>query len=99
MSYPITAEIKARANKAGVIVKPSKNKDKKLDAFDKQTGKFQASFGAKGYNDFHLWKKKEGEQVANQKRKQYKARHEKNRHVKYRDGKLTAGYLADKILW
>jgi hypothetical protein len=99
MPYQITAEIKARASKAGVIVKPSRNKDKKLDAFDHETGKFQASFGGKGYNDYHLWKKQEGETVANQKRKQYKARHEKDRKVKYRDGKLTAGWLADKILW
>lgn len=97
MSYPITAEIRKRASVQGITVKPSKNKDKKLDAY--KDGVFQASFGAKCYKDYHLYKKQEGEQVANQKRKQYKARHEKDRHIKYRNGKLTAGYLADKILW
>lgn len=97
MAYVITDEIKRRAKAIGVEVKPSNAKGKKLDAF--KNGVLQASFGAKGYKDFHLYKKEEGQQVANQKRKQYKARHEKNRKVKYRDGRLTAGYLADKILW
>lgn len=97
MSYPITAEIKKRAKALGITVQPSKNKDKKLDAY--KDGEFQASFGAKGYKDYHLYKKEEGEAVAKKKRQQYKARHETNRHVKYRNGKLTSGYLADKILW
>lgn len=99
MAYPITKEIRERAKQAGVVVKPSQKKDKKLDAFDKKTGEFQASFGGQGYKDYHIYKKEDGQQVANQKRKQYKARHEKDRKVKYRDGKLTAGFLADRILW
>lgn len=97
MTYPITAEIKKRAKAVGVEVKPSTVKGKKLDAF--KDGVKQASFGAVGYKDYHLYKKEDGQQVANEKRKQYKSRHEKNRHIKYRDGKLTPGYLADKILW
>lgn len=97
MPYPITAEIKSRAKDIGVTVKTSKNKDKKLDAY--KDGVFQTSFGGKGYKDYHLYKKEQGEQVANQKRKQYKSRHENNRHIKYRNGKLTAGWLSDKLLW
>ena len=97
MSYPITKEIRERAKAIGIEVKPSQKKGKKLDAY--KDGVLQSSFGAKGYMDYHLYKKKEGQQVANEKRKQYKARHEKDRKVKYRGGKLTAGYLADKILW
>lgn len=97
MSYTITNEIKERAKKLGIIVKPSKKADKKLDAY--KDGQFQASFGAKGYKDYHVYKRTEGQKVANEKRQQYKARHEKDRHIKYRDGKLTAGYLADKLLW
>jgi hypothetical protein len=97
MSYPITPDIKNRAKAIGVTVKPSASKGKKLDAF--KNGVYQASFGGKGYKDYHLYKKEDGQQVANQKRKQYKARHEKDRKVKYRDGKLTAGFLADRILW
>lgn len=96
-TYVITDEIKKRANAIGITVKPSISKGKKLDAF--KNGVLQASFGGKGYKDYHLYKKEDGQQVANEKRKQYKARHEKDRKVKYRDGKLTAGYLADRILW
>jgi hypothetical protein len=90
-------EIKKRAEAIGVTVKPSTRTGKKFDAF--KDGVYQASFGASGYMDYHLYKIEYGEQVAEQKRKAYKARHEKNRHIKYRDGKMTAGYLADKILW
>lgn len=97
MTYPITQEIRNRAKKLNIEVKPSRNSKKKLDAY--KNGEFQASFGAKGYKDYHLYKKQYGDKVANEKRKAYKARHEKDRNVKYRDGKLTAGYLADKILW
>jgi hypothetical protein len=97
MPYPITQEIRERASKAGIVVKPSKKKDKKLDAF--KDGEFQASFGQKGYKDYHIYKREQGGKVAEEKRKNYKARHEKDRHVKYRDGKLTAGWLADKVLW
>lgn len=97
MTYQITDEIRRRAKNLGIEVKPSKNKDKKLDAY--KDGVFQASFGAKGYKDFHIYKREDGKKVANAKRKQYKARHEKDRHTKYRDGKLTASFLADKVLW
>lgn len=97
MSYKITQEIKDKAKAIGVTVKPSTRKGKKLDAY--KDGEYQASFGALGYNDYHIYKREKGEAYANEKRKQYKARHEKNRNVKYRDGKLTAGYLADRILW
>jgi hypothetical protein len=96
--YQITPEIKARAKKLEIEVKPSSNPKKKLDAYSKD-GKIIASFGGNGYMDYHLYKKEYGNEVAEQKRKQYKKRHEKDRKVKYRDGKLTAGYLADKILW
>lgn len=97
MPYTITNEIKARAAAAGVVVKPSKNPLKKLDAY--KNGEFQASFGGSGYMDYHIYKKESGQKVASEKRQQYKARHEKDRHTKYRGGKLTAGWLADKILW
>lgn len=97
MSYPITKEIRDRAKALGITVKQSRNKEKKLDAYKDNV--FQASFGSKPYKDYHLYKKEYGQKVANEKRKQYKARHDKNRKVKYREGKLTAGWLADKILW
>lgn len=97
MSYPINAEIKRRAKALGITVKESKNKDKKLDAY--KDGIFQTSFGGQGYKDYHLYLKQDGIAVASEKRKQYKQRHERNRHIKYRKGKLTAGWLSDKVLW
>lgn len=97
MPYTITNEIRRRAEKLGVSVKSSSNPKKKLDVY--KDGVKQASIGATGYPDYHIYKAKKGETVANQKRKQYKQRHEKDRKVKYRDRKLTAGYLADRLLW
>ena len=97
--YEVTAEIKRRADRVGVYVLPSKNAAKKLDAFDKKSGVFQASFGGHGYMDFLLYKRDHGLAYARQKRQHYKRRHERDRHIKYRDGRLTAGYLADQILW
>ncbi len=87
---------KAKAKKIGVTLKRSENKDKKFAVY--KDGVFQANIGAKGYKDYESYKK-ENNEIAEQRRKAYKSRHSKDRSVKYRDGKLTAGYLADKILW
>lgn len=95
--YTITSEIKRRAEKYGIEVFPSRNPKKKLDAY--KNGVFQASFGASGYMDYHLYLKEKGKKIAEEKRKLYKARHESDRQIKLKNGKLTAGWLADKILW
>jgi hypothetical protein len=95
----VTPEIRRRATALGVLVRPSTKATKKLDAFDSRTGEFIASFGGRGCKDFHVWKAESGPLIAEAKRRAYKRRHEADRHVMYRDGKLTAGYLADKILW
>ena len=87
---------KAKAAAIGVEIRPSRREDKKFDAY--KDGVFQASFGGKGYKDYEVYKK-EGQELARKKRRAYKARHEHDRHIKMRAGKLTAGYLADKILW
>lgn len=102
MSYTITQYSKNQAKKLGVIIKPSTRKGKKIDVFkkvkDKKSGKMVlkklASIGAIGYGDFPTFTKTKGKDFANKKRKAYKARHEKDRHIKG-----TAGYYADKILW
>jgi hypothetical protein len=97
MTYTINADIRNRAKKLDIVVKLSTRKGKKLDAY--KDGEYQTSFGATGYKDYHVYKREQGQTVANAKRKQYKARHEADRHTKYRNGKLTAGFLADRILW
>ena len=97
--YQVTPEIEARAARLGIKVTPSKRKDKKLDAYDLKSNTFIASFGGRNYMDFHQYKELYGDAVAIAKRTAYRARHAKDRVIKYRDGKLTAGYLADRILW
>jgi len=88
---------KLKAKKIGVDIKPSTNKGKKFDAY--KDGVKQASFGAKGFQDYEKYKKSEGIEVANKKRSAYRARHKDDINIKTRDGKLTAGYLAGRILW
>lgn len=98
MTYTITTEIRQRANALNIDIKPSRRTGKKLDAYTKD-GDYITSFGASGYKDYHIYRRTEGVKVAEEKRRQYKARHEKDRKVKYRGGKRTAGFLADRILW
>ena len=74
-----------KAKAIGVSVKPSTNKKKKLDVF--KNNKKVASIGAIDYEDYNIHKDK-------QRRKRYKARHEKYRH-----NVGTPSYYADKILW
>jgi hypothetical protein len=87
--YKITNYTLKRAKQMGLIVKPSSNKDKKLDVYKKV-----ATIGAKGMNDYPTYIKKNGIQFAKTRRLLYKMRHEKDRHVKN-----SNGWFADKLLW
>lgn len=84
---PQTNLTKARDNakKIGVTVKPSEVKNKKLDVF--KDDKKVASIGDIRYSDFL-------QHNDEQRKKNYKSRHNKDRKVKG-----SAGYYADKILW
>lgn len=93
MAYKIKSYSYAQARKLGVTIKPSKRLGKKIDVFDKE-GKKLASIGALGYGDYPTFKEKMGQEYADKKRKAYKTRHEKDRHVRG-----SAGFYADKILW
>jgi hypothetical protein len=90
--YNITEYSKNQAKKLGVEIKPSSRKDKKIDVF--KNDKKIASIGASGYSDFPTYMKTKGKSYADERRKLYKERHEKDRHKKG-----TAGFYADKILW
>ena len=97
MSYRITNYTKQRAKALGVEVKPSRSKGKKIDVF--KNGKKVASVGALGYADYptYILLEKQGKiekGVANSRRKLYKSRHQKDRHIKG-----SAGYYADQLLW
>lgn len=90
--YEITSYSQEQAKRLGVTIKPSTNKKKKIDVF--KNGEKIASIGAIGYGDFGVFLKEKGKEYAEKRRKAYKSRHEKDRHIKG-----TAGYYADKILW
>jgi hypothetical protein len=97
LAYKILPYSFRKAKDLGVEIKPSSNVLKKIDVYKK--GKKVASIGAKGMNDYptYLAKEKKGyyeKGYANKRRKLYKDRHEKDRHVLG-----SAGYYADKILW
>jgi len=77
---------KRKAGRYGVRVAYSTRKYKKLDVFDKEGGKI-ASIGDVRYSDYLQHGDAE-------RRRRYKMRHEKNRHVKG-----SPGFYADKILW
>jgi hypothetical protein len=93
MAYTIKAYSKQQATKLGVVIKPSTVQGKKIDVFNKK-GEKLASIGALGYGDYPTFMAEEGREYADRRRKAYKMRHEKDRHVRG-----SAGYFADKILW
>jgi len=97
MAYKILPYSFKKAKELGVVIKPSSNLLKKIDVF--KNGKKIASIGARGMNDYptYLEKEKKGyhpKGYANKRRKLYKERHEKDRHIVG-----SNGYYADKILW
>lgn len=92
MAYKPTKRQLLNAQKLGVTITPSQSLRKKLDVY--RNGKKISEIGAMGYMDYDLWLKAEGKEFADERRRLYKIRHEKDRHRKG-----TAGYYADKILW
>ena len=77
---------RARAAKLGVVVRPSVLKGKKLDVYDPM-GRKLASIGDLKYEDFL-------QHNDHERRRLYKARHQKNRSIVG-----SPGYFADQILW
>lgn len=97
MPYKITNYTKNKAKYLGLSVRPSKTKGKKIDVI--KNGIKVASVGALGYADYPTFKSMEQKGLipkgtAEQRRKNYKSRHAKDRKVKG-----SAGYYADQLLW
>jgi hypothetical protein len=90
--YIITNYTRKQAKRLGVTIGHSKNPAKKLDVF--KNGQLIATCGAMGYNDYPTYWKKYDKTYADKRRKLYKQRHEKDRHVVGSDG-----YYADQLLW
>jgi len=90
--YDIKTYTNKQAKLIGVTVKPSNNKNKKIDVY--KDNKKIASVGALGYKDYPTYIKEDGLNYANQRRKLYKQRHEKDRHIKW-----SNGWIVNKLLW
>jgi hypothetical protein len=81
-----------QAKKLGVEIKQSSNPKKKIDVF--KNGVKIASIGAKNYADYPSYLEIEGKQYAENRRRLYKARHEKTRKVVG-----SNSWWADNLLW
>ena len=90
--YHITNYTKNKAKELKVQIKPSTNSKKKLDVF--KNSKKIASVGAIGYNDYPTYIIKNGIKYADERRKLYKERHQKDRLIKN-----SNGFYADRLLW
>jgi hypothetical protein len=90
--YEITNYSKAKARQLGVKIKPSKNKNKKIDVFKNDT--FVASIGALGMSDYGTYIKTKGKEYADERRRLYKLRHSKTAQVKD-----SPSFFSSNILW
>ena len=91
--YKISLYTRKKAKKLNVIVLPSEKRKKKIDVYDIY-GNLLASVGDINYLDYPSYLRYCGKKIAEERRKAYKIRHEKDRHIKG-----SAGYYADQLLW
>jgi len=91
--YKISLYTRKKAKKLNVIVLPSEKRNKKIDVYDIY-GNLLASVGDSNYLDYPSYLRYCGKKIAEERRKAYKIRHEKDRHIKG-----SAGYYADQLLW
>jgi len=91
--YVVTRYSFAKAKELGVKIKSSIHKNKKIDVFDYNEN-FITSIGDVRYKDFPTYLIERGKKYADERRRLYRIRHEK-------DGKVlgSAGYYALRLLW
>ena len=92
MVYQIKPYSYEKAKLLNVEIKPSTRKDKKIDVY--KDNKYICSIGDINYYDYPTYIENNGITYANERRKLYKQRHNKDRNIKN-----SSGYFADKILW
>jgi len=92
MVYKIKQYSFDQADKLGVTIKPSTKKGKKIDVF-KGDDKV-ASIGALGMSDYPTYIDEKGLDFAQNRRRLYRIRHNKNIYKKD-----TPGFYASRILW
>lgn len=90
--YEITSYTKEKAKGLGVVVKPSTVKGKKIDVFKNE--KKIASIGDIKYSDYPTYLKEDGKAVADERKRLYHLRHQKE------SNKIgTPSFFAKKLLW
>ena len=91
--YEITKYSKDKAKELGVKIKPSTYTNKKIDVYDYYNN-FIVSIGDIRYKDYPTYLIERGRKYADERRRLYRIRHEK-------DGKVlgSAGYYSFRILW
>ena len=92
MVYDIKQYSFDKAKQLGVTIKPSTKKGKKIDVF-KGDDKV-ASVGALGMKDFPTYVEEKGLDFAQNRRRLYRIRHNKNIYKKD-----SPGFYASRILW
>ena len=90
--YNIKNYTKEKAKELNVKIKPSTNKKKKIDVF--KDGRKIASIGAIGYSDYPTYIESKGIKYADERRKLYKIRH--NKDLKQIG---SNGWFASNLLW
>jgi hypothetical protein len=91
--YEITPQQHRIARELGVHIFPSDKSKYKIDVYD-WNGCYILSCGASKYYDYFLYKKKYGKDYAEERRRLYKIRHQKDL------GNLgSKGYYAWHLLW
>ena len=91
--YEITSYSYKKAKELGVKIKPSTHKGKKIDVFD-YNNNFITSIGSLSNKDYPTYLLQRGKAYADERRRLYRLRHEKDRKVLG-----SAGYYASEILW
>jgi hypothetical protein len=92
MVYDIKQYSFDKAKQLGVTIKPSTKKGKKIDVF-KGDDKV-ASIGSLGMNDYPTYLEEYGKDFAQNRRRLYRIRHNKNI-----EKKGSPGYFSSRILW
>ena len=91
--YQITQYSYDRAKQLGVRIEPSQRPDKKIDVYA-PSGHYITSIGSIGYDDYGSYYQKNGPEYADERRRLYKIRHNKTRHIVG-----SKSWFADNILW
>ena len=91
--YKITKYSFDKAKQMNLKIYPSKNPKYKIDVYDLDNN-YITSIGANGYSDYPTYINTHGLSYANERRKLYKQRHNKDRHKLF-----SRGWFSWKILW